>query len=247
MENAGGVEQSLKQPLTLHHLTSAQSLRIIWALEELADKGLTYTLKVYQRVQGRAPPELKSIFPLGKCPILVVDPLPESPDSGQTIVTESRLILQYLADNYSDGIWTPSNPEDKRRSDFWQEFAGATLCQKVDFVLLYEIVPSHVPWLFRPLASAIFNPIANIFKKELPGPFALMEAALSEERPWFAGEKLGQADFCLSWPMDIAVQRGYFNAAQYPKVAEWLKRVHERPAYKRALEKGGTYDLVAFR
>ena len=57
-----------------------------------------------------------------------------------------------------------------------------------------------------------------------------MENALSEERPWFAGEKVGLADFLLSFPMDMAEQRKYLDAGKYPRVVGWLKRVHERPA-----------------
>ena len=100
-----------------------------------------------------------------------------------------------------------------------------------------------MPWFVRPLVRAFCNGVANVYKEMLVRPFKLMEDALSEERPWFAGERLGQADLLMSWPMDMAFQRGYFDVSLYPKVAEWLKRVHERPAYKRALEKGGSYYL----
>lgn len=247
MEGTIAAMPSGKAPPTLHHLLSSQSLRILWALEELAAAhSLPYSLKTYKRQKGMAPPELQSVFPLGASPILVIDPLPESPDQERIVVTESRLILQYLADHYSSGIWAPTNATDTRRNDYWQEFAGATLTPKVDFVLLFDIVPPHVPLLIRPLVKAFCNAIANVYKGHLVRPFKLMEDALSEESPWFAGEQLGQADFLMSWPMDMAVQRGYFDAKLYPKVAEWHRRVRERPAYKRALEKGGSYDLVTF-
>jgi glutathione S-transferase len=111
---------------------------------------------------------------------------------------------------------------------------------------VFDILPPHVPWLVRPLVRAFCNGIAKVYKDMLVRPFKLMEDTLSEERPWFAGESLGQADFLLSWPMDMAVQRGYFDASLYPKVADWQKRVHERPAYKQALEKGGSDNLVTF-
>jgi glutathione S-transferase len=138
------------------------------------------------------------------------------------------------------------NANDKRRNEYWQEFAGATLTPKVDFVMLFDIIPPHMPWFVRPLVRAFCNGVANVYKEMLVRPFKLMEDALSEERPWFAGERLGQADLLMSWPMDMAFQRGYFDVSLYPKVAEWLKRVHERPAYKRALEKGGSYNLITF-
>lgn len=246
MEDPSTTNPSPKALPTLHHLESSQSLRILWALEELSVNGQPYNLKTYKRVKGRAPPELQSIYPLGLSPILVIDPPPGSSDQEQTVVTESRLILQYLADSYSNGIWTPANPADKKRNDYFQEFANATLTLRIDFVLVFDVIPSHTPWIFRPLASAVFLPVANVMKNDLARPLKLMEDALSDEKPWFAGERLGQADFCMSWPMDLAVQRGYFDEKMYPKVAAWHRRVREREAYKRALEKGGRYDLVTF-
>jgi glutathione S-transferase len=247
MENSSNSTPSAKAPPTLHHLSSSQSLRVLWALEELAGaNGQSYTVKTYKRQKGAAPLELQSIFPLGLSPILVVDPIPDSADQERAVVTESRLILQYLADNYSNGIWAPTNANDKRRNEYWQEFAGATLTPKVDFIMLFDILPLHMPWFVRPLVWVFCNAIANVYKEMLVRPFRLMEDALSEERPWFAGERLGQADLLMSWPMDMAFQRGYFDASLYPKVAEWQKRVHERPAYKRALDKGGSYNLITF-
>jgi len=73
-----------------------------------------------------------------------------------------------------------------------------------------------------------------------------MEDALSEKQPWFAGNELGLADFVVSWPMDMSEARGYFDAKKFPKVADWLKRIHDRPAYQRAIARGPSYDLVTF-
>ncbi|KAL1969893.1 hypothetical protein VTN77DRAFT_7402 [Rasamsonia byssochlamydoides] len=239
---------------TLHHLSSSQSFRILWALEELSiAHGQPYALKTYKREKGRAPAALQKIFPLGKSPILEIkgiddfrpQNMPVPNGKKRTIVTESRLILQYLADHYSHGIWRPSS-DDRDRDLYWQEFANCTLAPIVDRILCFDLVPPHTSWLIRPLMWAIFGPIARLFEKDLAAPFALMETALSTEKPWFAGSKLGLADFCLSWPIDVASQRGYFRPERYPKVAEWLERVHGREAYRRAIAKGGSYDLVTF-
>lgn len=245
-------------PPTLHHLSSAQSMRIIWALEELALwRGLEYNLKCYKREKARAPAELKQIFPLGRAPILEIPgvelfrPLsfvPEGDNDTQkkTIVTESRLILQLLADHYSDGVWVPNTKEDKDRDTFFQEFANATLNGVMNGIMYFQIIPPNSPWIVRPLMYAIFNPIAELFKKDVDPHFSLMERALSDEKPWFSGEKLGLADLNMSWPMDSAYQRKYLDEKKYPKLADWLKRVHERPAYQSARKKGGSYDLVKF-
>jgi glutathione S-transferase len=239
---------------TLHHLTSSQSLRILWALEELAaaNPAFTYNLKTYTRIQARAPKELQSIHPLGLSPILVIDPPPGGSPDDRIVITESRLILQHLADSYSNGIWEPTNDKDRRRDAYFQEFANASLGPKVASVLQFDFIPGRVPFLIRPLASLVFNGLAGVIRKDLARPFQLMEDALAEPgrlhqgREWFSGERIGLADFCLSWPMDEAEQRGYFDGSKYPRVAGWLSRVHERKAYLEARVKGGSYDLVTF-
>ncbi|OCK91021.1 uncharacterized protein K441DRAFT_730860 [Cenococcum geophilum 1.58] len=150
---------------------------------------------------GRAPAVLKSVLPLGKSPIL------QQP----RVVTESRLILQYLPDNYAQGNWEPINLPNKVRNEYLQEFANSTLAMKANFVIGFDIIPSHSPWFVRPLVSGMFNFVATHYKNDLVAPFELMEAALSDRSPWFAGQKLGLTDFCMSWPMDLASQRGYFD------------------------------------
>ncbi|CAM6087030.1 unnamed protein product [Calypogeia fissa] len=242
---------------TLHHLSSSQSLRILWALEELTESNpsFTYKLQLHTRIKARAPKELQSIHPLGLSPILVIEPKPSEPGSqtqenGAITVTESRLILQYLADHYSNGVWDSQTPQDRVRNNYFQEFSQATLGPKAVSILLFDFIPGHVPFLFRPLASLVFNGLAGIVKKDLVRMFQLMEDALAdadgEGKHWFSGEKIGLADFCLSWPMDLCEQRGYFDAAMYPRIGGWLSKVHERDAYVEAKKKGGSYDLVNF-
>ncbi|KAE8550014.1 hypothetical protein TMatcc_001082 [Talaromyces marneffei ATCC 18224] len=246
-------------PPTLHHLSSSSSLRVLWALEELfLSSGLEYNLKNYKRVKGRAPEDLKTVFPLGKSPVLEIPgvnlfrPLPFLHDDSsnnneiKTIMTESRLILQLLSDKYSNGEWVPETAEDKERDSYFLEFANSSLTGVVNSILYFEIIPTMSPWLVRPLMSAIFNPIAKILKQGLDPHFDLMERALSDEKPWFSGSKIGLADFTLTFPMDTAVQRQFLDEKKYPKLAGWVKRVHDRPAYQNALKKGGSYDLIRY-
>ncbi|KAH8691427.1 hypothetical protein BGW36DRAFT_52274 [Talaromyces proteolyticus] len=239
----------------LHHLSSSQSMRVLWALEELAiQHGLEYSVKYYKRQQGRAPAELKQIFPLGKSPILeipgveVYRPLKFVGSSGEikkTLITESRLILQFLSDKYSSGEWLP-NDEDKDRDIFFQEFANSTLSVIIDRITYFQIIPAKSPWIAKPLLYLIFNPIASMFRKNVDEPFELMERALSDDKPWFSGKDLGLADLNMIWPIDSAHQKKYLDEKKYPKLAKWLTKIHERQAYQSALEKGGSYDLVGY-
>jgi len=245
---------------TLHHLTSSQSLRVLWALEELAAASHPFKLEVHCRVAQRAPESLKKLSPLGKSPILVIPstdakgpaPLAQAANGGddcEIVLGESRVILQFLADEYSDGIWKPSTPEDRLRDTYWAEFAYASLAPFQLVMLIFEMIPSQSPALLRGLLGLMIGGIVGKLKGEVVPLWELMERAL-QEKEWFAGGKMGVADFSMSWPMDVSTQRGWFGgeeARKYPKIKAWVDRVHERPAYKKALERGGIYDLKTFK
>jgi glutathione S-transferase len=238
---------------TLYNLSSSAAHRVLWALEELAGtNGLKYNVKNFPRRRPGflAAKDLKAVFPLGKSPILTLEPVEGEPAQTYQILpnvlTESRLILQFISDNYSNGIWVPESDEDKKRDTFFQEFANSTLLNKVDYALLFEIIPQQLPFGLRQLLGMLVRPVVNHFLGDQREIYQVMEDSISEERPWFSGKKMGLADFNMSFGMDMAVQRGYFEAKKYPKVAKWHTAILERPANKRALDVGGAYELVNF-
>jgi glutathione S-transferase len=248
---------------TLHHLSSSQSLRVLWALEELCiiDPSFNYNLVLYPRKQGRSPPELKKLHPLGHSPVLAIpqassaafaSPLPGS-TTEQTLLTESRLILQHLSDTYANGAWKAEGAEAQLLENWLQEFANASLGPRSSTPMVFELVPAFSPFYVRPVLSAVFTPIAKMMVKDLRKHFAVLEEILGRGagaetggREWFGGAKLGVSDFCLSWPMDLCQQRGFFDGEKFPRLKSWLDRVHARPAYVKAQEKGGSYNLVTF-
>jgi glutathione S-transferase len=69
-----------------------------------------------------------------------------------------------------------------------------------------------------------------------------MEAELGRSE-WFAGSEFSAADIQMSFPVEASAQRAGLNASR-PKLMGWLKRIHARPAYRRALERGGPYDFA---
>lgn len=237
---------------TLHHLDHSAAFRCLWALEELQEKhGLEYHLKNYQRQGGIAPPELKKIFPLGKSPILTLESTREgeSPPTVQIlpgVLTEAQLILRFLSAEYGKGLWEPESELNRNRDLFFQGFATMTLIPKIDFPVLIESVISLAPFGFSALAGLLASPLLTFVKGELPPIFQILENALSEEDPWFAGSKFGLADFNVCWGVDMAWQRGYLDAAMYPKLKNWHDTVTARGGYRRALEKGNGYNLKTY-
>ena len=100
--------------ITVHHLNNSRSQRILWALEEL---GLPYDIKRYQRdaKTNLAPPELKAIHPLGKCPVI---------EDGSRVLIESAAIIDYLIRRHGNGQLQPDPATDAYDSYVqWLHFA----------------------------------------------------------------------------------------------------------------------------
>ena len=71
---------------------------------------------------------------------------------------------------------------------------------------------------------------------------AFWEGELSKSE-WFTGNEFTAADIQMSFPLEAAAARGGLEVG-HPKSMAFLERIHARPAYNRALEKGGPYELL---
>lgn len=220
--------------ITLHHLNNSRSQRILWMLEEL---GVPYEVKRYQRDAKTmlAPPELKAVHPLGKSPVIT---------DGDLILAESGAIIEYLADRYGDGRLVPAHGTTERlRCNYWLHYAEGSAMPP----LLLKLVLNHVrtapaPFFVKPIAKAIANKVDNSFTDpQLKLHLDYLEGELGG-REWFVGDSLSAADIQLSFPLEALAARGGLDAG-YPRLATFLKRIHARPAYQRALMKGGEYRL----
>lgn len=67
---------------------------------------------------------------------------------------------------------------------------------------------------------------------------------------FFMGKEPGRADIMLEFPISSIKHRDWVGdfKKEFPDLNAWLMRVYDRPAWKRALEKGwdGVYDLSVF-
>lgn len=219
--------------LTVHHLNNSRSQRVLWLLEEL---GVPYEIVRYQRQPNMlAPKELRQIHPLGKSPVIT--------DNGNT-VAESGAILEYIVDTYGDGrlIPPPKTPERLRYTYFLHYAEGSAmfpLLQK----LIFSIMPRRAPPLMRPMVSMVANKaLSTMVDPQLRQHMAFWEGELSKSE-WFAGGDFTAADIQMSFPLEAASSRSGLNATDHPKCVAFLKRIHARPAYVRALEKGGPYEI----
>jgi glutathione S-transferase len=221
--------------LTVHHLNNSRSQRVLWLLEEL---GVPYEIQKYQRDAKTmlAPPELRSVHPLGKSPVIE--------DQGR-VLAESGAIVQYLAETYArDRLIPPAGSDAYWRYVYWMHFAEGTAMPPLLMKLVFSrMKKAPMPFFVRPVARAIADKALNwIVEPNLARHLAYMEGEMAKGE-WFAGDTFSAADIQMSFPLEASAARGGLDHASAPRLFDFLRRIHSRPAYQQALEKGGKYEL----
>jgi glutathione S-transferase len=204
--------------IIVHHLNDSRSQRILWLLEEL---GLPYEIKKYERdaTTRLAPPELKKIHRLGKSPVIT--------DNGRAII-ESGAIVDYIIRHHGGGRLQPAQ-NTPAYDDYvqWLHYAEGSAM----LPLMLNLYVSRLGEAGNPLKPRIESETAN--------HLGYLDQAL-EGHQFLVGNDLSGADIQMSFVAEVA---GAFGVrAAYKNLDAWIKRLHERPAYKKALEKGGAYS-----
>lgn len=203
--------------LIVHHLNNSRSQRILWLLEEI---GAPYDIRHYSRdaVTNLAPPELKSVHPLGKSPMLE--------DNGRVVI-ESAAIVEYVCERHGGAHLVPPRGSDDHISHLeWMHFAEGSAMTPV----LLRLYTSRLGDAAAPLQPRI--------TEQLDAHFAYMESRVRDSGH-FVGDALSAADIMLSFPAEIAVMQGMGD--RYPKLAAFVAACHARPAWQAARAKGGAY------
>ena len=216
--------------ITVHHLENSRSQRIVWMLEEL---GLDYEIKPYKREPTlQAPDSLRAIHPLGKSPIVT--------DGGRTLA-ESGAIIEYLVETYGQGRFVPAaGSDEKLHYTYFLHYAEGSLMPLLFIKLVFNNLPKRVPWIMKPVAKAISKGAdKTLLGPQIANHFAFLEGELGK-RDWFAGPDFTAADVQMSFPLQAASARVGFGG-RLPNLQRFLDRIQERPAYKRAVARGGTY------
>jgi glutathione S-transferase len=225
--------------IVVHHLEASRSQRVLWALEEL---GIPYEVKRYARDPKTllAPRELRDVHHLGKSPVIT------DTSTGHTIA-ESGAILEYLVETYGEGrLAPPRGTPERLRYTYWLHYAEGSAMPPLLLKLIFGRMQSGkgVPFVVRPVVKAVANKVLTTFvEPNLRLHLDWMEKALGEHT-WFAGEELTAADIQMSFPVEAGVARGSARVAR-PKLTAFVERVHTRPAYARALERGGPFEILS--
>ena len=221
--------------LTVHHLNNSRSQRSRWLLEELA---LPYEIVRYQRDAKTmlAPPELRRVHPLGKSPVV-------TSDDGLTLA-ESGAIIETVVERYGQGQLAPvAGTPEALRYRYWLHYAEGSAMPPLLLKLVFDkIENTPMPFFVKPIAKAISGKAKSGFiTPQITTHLDFMEAELGKSL-WFAGDTFTGADIQMSFPVEAAQSRGGLNASR-PKLMAYLERIHARPAYQRALERGGPFTL----
>jgi glutathione S-transferase len=182
----------------------------------------------------QAPPELRAVHPLGKSPVIT--------DGGKTIA-ETGAIVEYLIETYGKGaLIPPAGSDDRLRYTYWIHYAEGSAMPPLLMKLMFGVLPTRSPGLLRPLVKTIVKRAQEGFiDPQINAHLAFWDAELGKSQ-WFAGEELTGADIMMSFPIQAVAKRSGLEGR--PRVAAFIERAEARPAYLRALERGGPYSLL---
>ena len=222
--------------ITVHHLNNSRSQRVLWLLEELA---LPYEVVRYERNPQTmlAPPELRAVHPLGKSPVVTTE-------DGLTLA-ESGAIVETVIERFGEGRLAPAaGTPEALRYRYWLHYAEGSAMPPLLLKLIFDKIENgKMPFFMKPIAKSIAaRAKAGFITPNIKAHLDFMEGELGKSR-WFAGENFTGADVQMSFPVEAAKARGGLDATR-PKLMAYLDRIHARPAYKRALERGGPYALL---
>jgi glutathione S-transferase len=222
--------------IVVHHLNNSRSQRVLWLLEEL---GIEYEIKCYQRNPKTmlAPASLREVHPLGKSPVIT---------DGALTVAESGAIVEYLVEHYGGGRFVPPPGTPERlRYTYWLHYAEGSAMTPLLLKLVFDrIAKGPMPFFARPVARAIARRAKSAFiEPQIARHLDYLEAELGKST-WFAGNEFTAADIQMSFPLETAAAWAGLDKSR-PKLMGFLERIHARPAYRRALERGGAYELLS--
>ena len=203
--------------ITIYHLETSRSERIVWLMEEL---GLEYKLEIFPReTNGAAPSPLKTIHALGKAPVI---------RDGDVMLAESGAIVEYIVHRRAAGRLAP-HPEAPAyaRYLYWLHFAEGSLMS----LMLIALVLSRVP-------EAAGSPVTARISERLRQMLRFVNTELGSG-PWFAGAEFTAADVMMAFPFTTMRHFLDIDTAPYPNILAYLQRIELRPAYLRAMVLAG--------
>lgn len=197
-------------PVSIYHLEGRRSERIVWLMEELE---LPYELKYVRGDLGASMALIREVNPdVPMAPTVVI---------GDQTLVESGAIIEVILNRYAPDQLQPAlHSPDYAHHLMWMHFAEGSL------------------------AARLFSDY-RAWRKEAPKVRSRMvdsEATVQyaenylTKHPWFGGAQFSAADIMMVFPLNVATSLNLVDAAQFPQVAAWKKKIEARPAYQRMLK-----------
>jgi glutathione S-transferase len=203
--------------ITIHHLSSSRSERVVWLMEEL---GLPYELDRHRREPtGAAPDALKAIHALGRAPVI---------HDGDFVLAESGAIVDYIVHRHGGGrLAMPPDVPAYGRYLYWLHFAEGSLMS----LMLIALVVSRIP-------EAAESPVRGRVLARLQQMLSFVDAEL-RDGPWFAGTEFTAADVMMTFPFTTMRRFLDYDLAPCANILNYVKRIEARPAYRKAMTLAG--------
>ena len=203
--------------ITVYHLSSSRSERIVWLLEEL---GLDYRMEFHQREpNGAAPASIKALHALGKAPVI---------RDGERVLAESGAIVEYIVQRHGGGRLAFA-PDADEYADYiyWMHFAEGSLMS----LMLIALVISRIP-------EAKESPVRARVLDRMKQMLAFVDGEIGK-RDYFAGKEFSAADVMMVFPFTTMRRYLDYDLSPYANIAAYLKRIESRPAYQKAMRLAG--------
>lgn len=208
----------MAQPIDIYFWPTPNGNKVSIFCEEA---GLDYNLLPINISEGdQFKDEFLAISPNNKMPAIID---PEGPDGEQISVFESGAILIYLAEK--TGKFYPQSPREKYRTLEWLMFqmggVGPMLGQNHHF---RQYAPEKLPYAIER------------YTNEAARLYGVIDKRLSRSA-YLAGEEFTIADIA-TWPWLTNHENQGQNLDDFPHLKEWYEGMKNRPALKKAVERG---------
>jgi len=201
--------------ITLYHSPTTRSFRVKWLLAELDVPHAVKTIDFYSA--ERVHPDYLKINPMASLPALT---------DGDLVLTESGAMINYILRHYGGGRFKyPEGSQEAALVDEWMYWSEGL------FAVHQRIFWDHC----APPPGCLINPIPSVgeeAKRQAIRYAEMLEKSLGTSG-FVVGDSLTGADFMLCFPLFLASLSGWF--ANLPKIAAYVERIAERPAFKLAI------------
>jgi glutathione S-transferase len=206
--------------LTVYHLETSRSDRLIWLLEEL---GLDYTVVTFERDPKtmRAPAEMKALHPLAKAPML---------GDGERILIESGAIFEYVLGRYGEAPGVPKLAPKQTDPD-WPDYLQWLHFAEGSAMLPMLLDHFEKAGLCGPVGT---SPMAAMARSEMDRLYKALDGILAKQE-WMAGPRFTAADVMMGWFIEMIAFRG--EIGPYPALQRYVGKIQARPAHQRAMQR----------